>query len=57
MPDHSDAARLGDGYAAFSKEDFVALNDFFAEDILWHVGGGGQLPRDYQHLDAVTDFF
>ena len=33
------------------------LNDFFAEDILWHVGGRGQLAGDYRGRDAVYRFF
>jgi ketosteroid isomerase-like protein len=57
MVEHSNVARIRDGYAAFSKGDFAALNDFFAEDILWHVGGRTQLAGDYRGRDAVYGFF
>jgi ketosteroid isomerase-like protein len=41
IAEHSNIARIRDGYAAFSKGDFASLNDFFAVDILWHGGGRG----------------
>ena len=32
MAEHRNVARIKDGYAAFAKGDFAALNDLFAED-------------------------
>jgi uncharacterized protein len=57
MAEHSNVARIRDGYAAFAKGDFVALNDLFAEDVVWHVGGRNQLARDYHGRDEVYRFF
>jgi len=57
MAEHPNVARIRDGYAAFSKGNFAALNDFFAEDILWHAGGRTQLAGDYRGRDAVYGFF
>jgi len=57
MAEHSNVARIKDGYAAFAKGDFAVLNDLFAEDIVWHVGGHNQLSRDYQGRDEVYAFF
>jgi uncharacterized protein len=39
MSEHSNVARIKDGYAAFAKGDLAALNDLFADDVLWHVEG------------------
>jgi hypothetical protein len=34
-----------------------ALNDLFADDLLWHAGGRSQLSGDYRGRDAVYGFF
>jgi uncharacterized protein len=57
MAEHPNVARLRDGYAAFAKGDFAALNDIFAEDLLWHEPGRNQLAGDYRGRDAVYVFF
>jgi uncharacterized protein len=57
MSEHSNVARIKDGYAAFAKGDFAALNDLFADDVLWHVEGRNQLAGDYRGRDAVYGFF
>jgi uncharacterized protein len=57
MAEHPNVARIKDGYAAFAKGDFAALNDLFAEDLLWHVAGRSQLAGDYRGREAVYGFF
>ena len=57
MAEHPNVARIRDGYAAFAKGDFAALNELFADDIVWHVGGRNQLARDYHGRDEVYGFF
>jgi uncharacterized protein len=57
MAEHSNIARIRDGYAAFAKGDFAVLNDLFAEDLLWHEPGRNQLAGDYRGRDAVYGFF
>lgn len=57
MADHPNIERLRNGYAAFGQGDFEALNDLFAEDVLWHVGGRNPLAGDYRGRDAVYGFF
>ena len=53
MAEHPNVARLKDGYAAFAKGDLAALNDLFAEDLLWHTGGRSQVAGDYRGREAV----
>jgi ketosteroid isomerase-like protein len=53
MAEHPNVARLRDGYAAFAKGDLAALNDLFAEDLLWHTGGRSQIAGDYRGREAV----
>jgi uncharacterized protein len=57
MAGHPNVERLRDGYAAFAKADFVALNDLFAEDLIWHESGRNQLAGEYLGRDAVYEFF
>jgi uncharacterized protein len=57
MAEHPNVARIRDGYAAFAKGDFAALNDLFDPDIVWHVAGRSQLTGEYRGRDAVYEFF
>jgi uncharacterized protein len=57
MAEHPNVTRIKDGYAAFAKGDFAVLNDLFAEDLLWHIGGRSQLTKDYRGRDQVYGFF
>jgi uncharacterized protein len=57
MAEHPNVARITDGYAAFAKGDFGALNDLFAEDLLWHAAGRSQLAGDYRGREAVYGLF
>jgi uncharacterized protein len=57
MTEHSNVARIRDGYAAFAKGDFGVLNDLFAEDLVWHDAGRNQTSGDYHGRDAVYGFF
>ena len=57
MAEHPNVARIRDGYAAFAKGDFAALNDLFADELLWHTGGRNQLAGNYRGRDAVYGFF
>jgi ketosteroid isomerase-like protein len=57
MTEHPNVTRLRDGYAAFSRGDFASLNNLFAENVLWHVGGRNQLAADYQGRDDVYALF
>ncbi|MGH3216822.1 MAG: hypothetical protein ACRDN1_17320 [Trebonia sp.] len=55
MAEHPNVARIRDGYAAFAKGDFATLNELFAEDLAWHVGGRNQLAKDYRGRDETSD--
>ncbi len=57
MAEHPNVARIKEGYAAFARGDFTALNDLLAEDVVWHVPGRNQLTGDYKGRDAVYGFF
>jgi uncharacterized protein len=45
------------GYAAFAQGDMAALNELFADEIVWHVGGRSSLAGDYTGKDQVFGFF
>jgi ketosteroid isomerase-like protein len=45
------------GYEAFLGGDLAALNDMFADDIVWHVPGHHQLAGDYRGKDEVFGNF
>jgi uncharacterized protein len=57
VAEHPNVTRMKDGYAAFAKGDFAVLDDLFADDVVWHVGGRNQLTRDYRGRDEVYGFF
>jgi uncharacterized protein len=45
------------GYAAFGAGDMAALDDLFADEVIWHVGGRGPLSGDFAGKDAVFAYF
>ncbi|MGB9111372.1 MAG: nuclear transport factor 2 family protein [Acidimicrobiales bacterium] len=57
MAEHSNVEVVRRGYDAFSKGDFAALGDVFADDVVWHVAGPGPLAGDYEGRDAVYGLF
>ena len=57
MAEHPNVAPIRDMFAAFAKGDLAALNDVFAEDLVWHEGGRNQLSGDYRGREAVFGFF
>lgn len=54
---HPNEERIRTGYEAFSKADMEAVSEFFADDIVWHVGGQNPLSGDYRGKDEVFGFF
>lgn len=56
MAEHPNVARIKDGYAALAKGDFAALDDLFAEDLLWHAAGRNRLAGEHRGREAVYGF-
>jgi len=54
---HPNEELLRRGYEAFGAGDMDTLNELFADDIVWHVGGRSPLAGDYEGKDAVFAFF
>jgi uncharacterized protein len=57
MAEHPNVTRITDAYAAFAKGDLAVLEDFFAQDVLWHEGGRNQITGDYRGREAVFGLF
>jgi uncharacterized protein len=57
MAEHPNVARIENMYAAMAKSDLAALNDMFAEDLVWHDCGRNQLAGDYRGREAVFQYF
>ena len=53
---HPNEDILRRGYEAFAKADMPAVQGFFADDIVWHVGGRSPLAGDYRGPDEVLRF-
>src|SRR5215207_5655112 len=45
---HPNEHLVREGYQAFIKADMQKVSGFFADDIVWHVGGRGPLAGDYR---------
>ena len=45
------------GFEAFSTGDMAALNDLFADDIVWHAPGRNPLSGDHKGKEAVFETF
>ena len=57
MPEHPNVQRIRDGYDAFGKGDFAALDELFAEDLRWHEPGHNQLSGTHDGRTTVYDVF
>ena len=57
MTDHENLDLLRRGYAAYSSGDLATINELFADDVVWHVGGRSPLARDYTGKEQVFGFF
>lgn len=44
-------------HAAIASADLDVMQDLFAPDVVWHVGGRGPLAADYEGVSAVLDLF
>jgi uncharacterized protein len=53
---HPNEDLVREGYQAFIKADMQKVSGFFADDIVWHVGGRGPLAGDYRGKDEVLGF-
>jgi uncharacterized protein len=53
---HPNEALIRNGYEAFSKGDMQTVDETFADDIVWHVGGRSQLAGDYKGKEQVFGF-
>ena len=57
MAEHPGAVRAQQYLDAFSNDDTEAMKDFFADDIVWHVGGNHHLSGDYRGKDQLFSYF
>ena len=57
MAEHPNVAVLRKGYEAFARGDIAALNDMFAEDMVWHLSGDNLISGEHRGRDAVFAVF
>lgn len=57
MSEHPQVARRRAYLEAFSRGEFDAVRDYFAEDVVWHVAGNHPLSGDYRGRDALLAYF
>lgn len=50
---HANEELVRKGYAAFLSGDMATLDDLFADGIVWHTEGRGQLSGDFVGKEAV----
>lgn len=55
--EHAGTTRARDYLATYAAGDTAALRDFFADDVVWHVGGKHALSGDYRGREALFDYF
>lgn len=57
MADHPNLELLRRGYAAYGAGDMDTINELFADDVVWHIGGRSALSGDYEGKEQVFGFF
>ena len=57
MGEHPNATRAREAFDVFARSDLEGYKDYFAEDVVWHVGGRHPLSGNYRGRDALFDYF
>jgi hypothetical protein len=57
MQEHPNAELWRKGQEAFSRRDFDAVREVWADDIVYHFPGTSHLAGDHKGLQAVQAFF
>ena len=57
MAEHPAVARAYEAFARFNEQDFDGLQDYYDEDIVWHVGGKHELAGTYRGRDELFAYF
>lgn len=57
MTDHPNLDLLRRGYTAYGSGDLDAINELFADDVVWHIAGRSPLAGDYTGKEQVFGFF
>ena len=55
--EHAGTLRARDYLASFAQGDTEAMKEFFADDVVWHVGGRHRLSGDYRGREALFAYF
>ncbi|MDQ2827327.1 MAG: nuclear transport factor 2 family protein [Actinomycetota bacterium] len=53
MGEHRNVEVLRRAYAAFATGDLEALDDLFADDVIWHVPGRSPVAGDHEGKEEV----
>jgi ketosteroid isomerase-like protein len=56
MAEHPNAEVVRRGYSAFANADMEGIQNLFADEVVWHVGGRSPLTGDYRGKEAVLGF-
>jgi len=57
MSDHPNLDLMRRGYDAYRSGDMNTINELFADDVVWHVGGRSRIAGDYTGKEQVFGFF
>jgi uncharacterized protein len=57
MAEHPGVARARDYVDHFHKGDLDVVQDYYADDVVWHVAGNHDLSGDYRGRDALLEYF
>jgi ketosteroid isomerase-like protein len=55
--DHPNARRTVEYLDDFAAGDLAALENYYSDDVVWHVGGTHRLSRDYHGRSELFDYF
>ena len=57
MDEHANVARVREALDTFARGDLDGYREYFADDVVWHVGGQHPLSGDYRGRDALFEYF
>lgn len=57
MADNPSLTRAREAIEAFSRGDLESYKDFFADDVVWHVGGNHSFSGSYRGKEELFEYF
>jgi ketosteroid isomerase-like protein len=57
VSEQTTASRVLEALDAYARKDMDVYRSYFADGVIWHVGGSHEFSGDYEGLGSLFDYF